>query len=122
MQGKELRVGKKRVGRYAKSFRQMAVDRMRNCENIGALAEELGVHRRLLYKWRDQLEPVEVGEDQPAKSPEGKLRQQVTDLQRLVADKTLEVDFFKGALQKIEARRRSRDNSGGTASTNRSEK
>lgn len=122
MQGKGLQVGKKRVGRYAKSFRQMAVDRMRDCENIGALAEELGVHRRLLYKWRDQLEPVEVGEDRPAKSPEGKLRQQVTDLQRLVADKALEADFFKGALQKIEARRRSRDNSGGTASTNRSEK
>jgi transposase-like protein len=36
----------------------MAVERLRSCENIGALAEELGVHRRLLYKWRDQLEPV----------------------------------------------------------------
>jgi hypothetical protein len=23
-----------------------------------ALSEELGVHRRLLYKWRDQLEPI----------------------------------------------------------------
>jgi hypothetical protein len=50
------------------------------------------------------------------------LRQQVGQLKRLVADKTLEADFFRGALQKIEARRQSKGNSGGTASTNRSEK
>jgi len=31
-------------------------------------------------------------------------------LKRVVADKTLEVDFFKGALQKIEARRSSASN------------
>jgi transposase-like protein len=36
----------------------MAVERLKSCENIVALSEELGVHRRLLYKWRDQLEPI----------------------------------------------------------------
>jgi transposase-like protein len=30
----------------------MAVERLKRCENIIALLEELGVHRRLLYKWR----------------------------------------------------------------------
>ena len=110
------------VGRYPKAFRKMAVERLKSCENIVALSEELGVHRRLLYKWRDQLEPIEDGDGPPANSRERELRQQVGQLKRLVADKTLEADFFKGALQKIEARRRSRDNSGGTASTNRSEK
>src|SRR5258708_39572250 len=109
MQGKELQVRKKRVGRYAKSFRQMAVDRMRNCENIGALAEELGVHRRLLYKWRDQLEPVGGGEDRPCKSPEGQLRQQVTGLRRLCSETTVEWDFFQCALHKIRARPPRRD-------------
>ena len=56
-QGKGLQVAKRRVGRYPKAFRQMAVERLKSCENIVALAQELGVHRRLLYKWRDQLEP-----------------------------------------------------------------
>jgi hypothetical protein len=37
----------------------MAVDRMKASENIGALAHELGVTRRVLYKWRDRLEPLE---------------------------------------------------------------
>jgi transposase-like protein len=123
MQGKGLRVAKKRtVGRYPKAFRKMAVERLKSCENIVALSKELGVHRRLLYKWRDQLEPIEDGEGPPANSRERELRQQVSQLKRLVADKTVEADFFKGALQKIEARRRSKGGSGETASTNRFEK
>jgi transposase-like protein len=75
------------------------------------LSEELGIHRRLLYKWRDQLEPVDEGERAPANSRELEVRKEVGRLKRLLADKTLEVDFFKGALQKVEARRRNRDHS-----------
>ena len=99
----------------------MAVERLKSCDNVVALSEELGVHRRLLYKWRDRLEPIEDGEGPPANLQERELRQQVTQLKRLVADKTLEADFFKGALQKIEARRQSKGNSGETASTTKSE-
>lgn len=113
---------KRSVGRYPNAFRKMAVERLKSCDNIVALSEELGVHRRLLYKWRDQLEPIEDGQGPPVDSQERGLRQQVSRLKRLVADKTLEVDFFKGALQKVEARRQSTANTGGTASTNRSEK
>src|SRR5258708_20779118 len=100
----------------------MGVERFKRSDNIVALSQELGVHRRLLYKWRDQLEPIEDGEGPPANFRERELRQHVTQLKRVLADKTLEADFFKGALQKIEARRRSRCNSGETPSTNRSEK
>ena len=95
----------------------MAVERLKGCGNIVALSEELGVHRRLLYKWRDQLEPIEDGQGPPENSKERELRLQIGQLKRLVADKTLEADFFKGALQKVEARRQSGRSSGGTAST-----
>jgi hypothetical protein len=78
------------------------------------------VHRRLLYKWRDQLEPIEDKLGPPANGRERELRQQVAHLKQVVADKTLEADFFKGALQKVEARRQSKDSSGGTASSTRS--
>jgi transposase-like protein len=53
VQEKELQVAKKRktrLGRYPKEFRRMAVERLKTCDNIVALARELGVHRRLLYK------------------------------------------------------------------------
>jgi len=60
-----LQVAKKRaVEQYPKAFRQMAVERLKSCDNIVALSKELGIHRRLLYKWRDQLEPIEdLGEN-----------------------------------------------------------
>ena len=48
-------------------------------------------------------------------------RHQVRELKRLLAEKTLEADFFKGALQKIEARRQKSGTSGEAASTTQSE-
>ena len=54
-------MAKKRVGKFPKEFRQYAVERMKQCDDIVALSKELGVHRRLLYRWRDQLEPAESG-------------------------------------------------------------
>jgi hypothetical protein len=46
----------------------------------------------------------------------------VRRLSKLLGEKTLEVDFFRGALQKVEARCQSKGGSGETASTTRSEK
>jgi len=114
-------VAKKRVGRYPKEFRRLAVERLNRCENIVALSKELGVCRTLLYKWRAQLEPMDIRQGPPAESPrESTLRKEVSQLKRLLADKTLEVDFFKGALQKVEARRQRSDRSGEKASTTKS--
>lgn len=107
-----------RKGRHPLEFRQMAVERMKRCENIVALSEELGVSRRLLYRWRDQLDPIEDRQE-PTESPrESTLRKENHQLKRVLAEKTLEVDFFKGALQKVEARRRSSVGSGEMPSTN----
>ena len=114
-------MAKKRVGRYPKEFRRVAVERLKSCDNIVELSRELGVHRRLLYKWRDQLEAEEMPEGSLSQtSRESTLRKEVNQLKRLLADKTVEVDFFKGALQKVEARRQRSGNSGETASTTKS--
>jgi len=50
------------------------------------------------------------------------LRKEVSQLKRALAEKTLELDFFKGALQKVEARRQQKDGSGAKASTTKSGK
>ena len=113
-------MAKRRVGRFPKAFRKMAVERLKGCGNIVALSEELGVHRRLLYKWRDQFEVIDDGKAPPESGKERELRLQVAQLKRLVADKTLEADFFRGALQKVEARRQGNKPSGETASTTKS--
>jgi len=98
----------------------MAVERLQSCDNIVALSQELGVHRRLLYQWRDQSEAFESAESPPGSSRESTLRKEISQLQRVLAEKTLEVDFFKGALQKVEARRRNSGMTGEKASTTKS--
>ena len=101
----------------------MAVERLKSCDNIVALSEELGVHRRLLYQWRDRLDAVEGDEESPpGNSRESTLRKEISQLQRVLAEKTLELDFFKGALQKVEARRRNSGMTGERASTTKSKK
>jgi transposase len=108
--------------RYPRKFQRMAVKRMESCEDVGELAKELGVTRPCLYKWRSKLDLLEPGEESVrASTHEGSYRKQADRLKRLLAEKTLEVDFFKGALQKIEARRQKSDASGETASTSKSE-
>ena len=47
------------------------------------------------------------------------LGQENARLKKLLAEKTLEADFFKGAFERIEALRRSASASGETASTPR---
>ena len=129
MQQRGCKVQKKRRnGRYTPEFQQYAVERMRVAVNISALAQELGVPRVRLYRWRSRLDPLwwhstEMGESFiPPDREKFSLQQQLREAKQLLADKTLEVDFFKGALQKIAARRQKNANVGGTASTSKSER
>jgi transposase-like protein len=110
-------VGKKRVNKYPTAFRKMALERLKSCRSVTELSVELGIHRTQLYKWRGQMEAVEDGPGPAATSRERELRKEIRELKRLLGEKTLEVDFFKGALQKVEARRRSSSGSGEKAST-----
>jgi len=95
----------------------MAVDRLTQCDSIVELAKELGISRRLLYTWRAKLEPVERGEGSPSTSRESTLRHEVSRLKRVLTEKVLEVDFFKGALHTVEARRQRSGKAGAQAST-----
>jgi len=121
LQLKGLRVGKKKVNKYPMAFRRMALERLKSCRNASELAAELGIHRTQLYKWRDQMEPIDDGQGPPSNSRERELRKEIRELKRVLGEKALELDFFKGALQKIEARRQNSSGSGAKASTSRSE-
>jgi transposase-like protein len=101
---------------------------MKVAVNISALAQELGVPRVRLYRWRRQLDPLwwqstESGESfVPRDREKFSLQEQLRQVKQVLAEKTLEVDFFKGALQKIAARRQKNASVGGTASTSKSER
>ena len=107
----------------------MAVERLETCDNVVALSKELNVPRRTLYYFREQLaaepigkraEPMQKRQKVRESGAEPDLQRKVDQLKRLLADKTLEADFFRGALQKIEARRQNNAQAGETASTTKS--
>ena len=49
---KESKKVNNRSKRYPVGFQRDAVERMKHCEDIGKLAEELGVSRGALYLWK----------------------------------------------------------------------
>jgi len=99
--------------RYSKEFQQLALERMKSCRSVVTLAGELGVRGNLLYKWRARAaEPVEA-----AALHKLTLEEENRQLKQMLAERSLEVDFFKGALQKIAARRQASSGTGETAST-----
>jgi transposase-like protein len=114
-------VSKQKVGKYPRAFRERAVERMRGCKNVKELAKELGIHRNLLYSWRDQLSPQDRAEwEEREAGIQSRLERENRALKQALAEKTLEVDFFRGALQKVAARRQDNSKAGETASTTKS--
>ncbi len=111
--------------RYSAAFRQQALERMRTCDNVKALAKELGVARQQLYWWKQRAEqranPREPGaSEDPRDRRIRELTKKVAELEGVIGQKTLELDFFAGALRRIEESRQKKGMSGETASTQKS--
>lgn len=103
--------------RWPVEFRQRALDRMKTSENVKALAKELGVARQLLYLWKQQDEGRKKasepdGSEDPRDRQIRKLEKKVGDLQGCIGQKTLELDFFAGALRRIEESRQRKGKTG----------
>jgi transposase-like protein len=108
--------------RHTAEFKRQAVDRMKTADNIEALARELNIERKLLYTWKNQLEgrpePRHANLQQTAEErKEKQLQGEIEKLQRALAQKTLEIDFFKDALFRIERTRQHNGGVGEAAST-----
>jgi transposase len=111
------------VKTYSKEFKLEAVRRMKTCNTISGLSKELGVARRFLYKWRDQLRTE--GEDALGRKPgqprsrtqlaasakrarlaarkkaQSPLQKRIAELERRLGVKQLEVDFFKRTFEHV---------------------
>jgi transposase-like protein len=63
----------------------MAVERLKTCDNIVALSKQLGVHLRLLYKWRDQFAPFDEHAGRATgSSPQATLHRKLHQLKRVL--------------------------------------
>lgn len=111
--------------RWPPALRQRALERMRRGENVEALAAELGATRSLLYWWKQRaegrLKPRHSGAaEDPRDRRIRELERKVGELEGVIGQKALELDFFAGALRRIEERRQRRSSSGEMASTPKS--
>jgi transposase-like protein len=88
----------------------MALERLKSCRNATELAAELGIHRTQLYKWRDQMEPIEDGPGPAANSGERELRKEIRELKRVLGEKVLEVEGEPHVLVRTASPRRSQEN------------
>ena len=121
---------------FSRAFKLKAVKRIRSGEPISALSAEFGVHRQLLYKWRDAYahgEPRPRGRPSKAEALAKQAdttglselqiaERRVAELERKVGQQQLELDFFQQALRRVEASRRLNVQPGATASSSKSKR
>jgi transposase len=103
-------------------------------ENVSALARELEVLRKDLYKWRDSFRSrgpaglrgrgrprrsEQIGIPEPAPPPDerAKAKRRIAELERKIGQQHVELDFFRQALRQVREARRPSDGPGDKAST-----
>jgi transposase-like protein len=114
---------KRKWERRSAAFKQMAVARMKQ-GGIRGLAKELGVPVSGLYRWKQLAERRQESGGEAAEDPRDRrvqeLEEQVKELQGVIGQKSLELDFFAGALRRIRGTRPPTGNEGGKPSTRKS--
>jgi transposase len=115
---------------FSREFKLAALARFEATGNVEALARELGIRREMLYRWQAKFaaggaEALRTtGRPRPvAEAPEALTAQRrIAELERKLGEQALLIDFFKGALRRIEASRQPKDGPGATASSRRSKR
>lgn len=108
----------------------MAIRRMESAGDVSALAAELGIRRELFYKWRAKHEAGGAealrssGRPRPGLGEPEVLssERRIAELERKLGEQALLIDFFKGALRRIEGSRQGTSEPGAPASSPRSKR
>ncbi len=129
-EGKGGSVGQRR---HSVEFKVEIAERMLAGESVSALAGRHGLPRSMMYRWRDAYRregrdglarrrgrPPGSGKRSGGGSEEEKLRRRVAELERLVGQQAVELAFFRGVFERVNARRRI-EGRGGEASTPKSD-
>jgi transposase len=105
--------------RFTREFKLDAMERLESGSSVAAVARALEVSPSLLQRWRQEFR-----ESPAAAFPGGGKRRldpdRVAQLERKIGQQTLEIDFLKGCLQRIEQQRQLQALTGKPLSTARS--
>jgi transposase len=106
---------------FTKEFKLAAVQRLERGSSIGEVARALEVSPNVLHRWRREVREG-PGNAFPGQGKQRWEEGRIADLERKIGQQTLEIDFLKGCLQRIEQQRMLQALTGNPPSTGRSKK
>jgi transposase-like protein len=106
---------------FTKEFKLAAVQRLEQGVSLGEVARVLEVNPNVLHRWRREFRQG-PGNAFPGNGQRRWSEGRIAELERKVGQQTLEIDFLKGCLQRIEKQRMLQAVTGNPQSTARSKK
>ena len=106
---------------FTKEFKLAAVQRLEQGVSMGEVARALEVNPNVLHRWRREFRQG-PGNAFPGNGQRRWSEGRVAELERKIGQQTLEIDFLKGCLQRIEEQRMLQAVAGNPRSTRRSGK
>ena len=106
---------------FSKEFKLAAVQRLEQGVSLGEVARALEVNPNVQHRWRREIRQG-PGNVFPGHGKQRWSEGRVADLERKIGQQTLEIDFLKGCLQRIEEQRMLQAVTGNPQSTGRSKK
>ena len=106
---------------FSKEFKLAAVQRLEQGVSLGEVARALEVNPNVLHRWRREFRQGS-GNAFPGNGQRRWSEGRIAELERKVGQQTLEIDFLKGCLQRIEEQRMLQAVTGNPRSTARSKK
>lgn len=119
---------------FTRDFKLSALKRMAETESVQGLAEELGIDRGQLYRWRAKARRGCGARADRARwsgrsrrwgwlrrewprRQHSRAQRRIAELERKIGEQQVALDFFRAALRHVKARRPSTGAPGGTGST-----
>src|SRR5216683_2105938 len=106
---------------FTREFKLAAVKRLEEGVSLGEVARALEVNPNVLHRWRREFQQG-PGNAFPGLGKRRWAEGRMAELERKIGQQTLEIDFLKGCLQRIEEQRMLQALTGNPPSTGRSKK
>ena len=106
---------------FTREFKLAAVRRLEEGVSLGEVARALEVNANVLHRWRREFRQG-PGNAFPGAGKRRWSEGRIAELERKIGQQTLEIDFLKGCLQRIEEQRMLQAPTGNPRSSGRSKK
>ena len=106
--------------RYTRDFKEKVLRELGTGESVAAVARRFAVSRQLIYEWHSKQRDGMLDDTRPVR--EAQLNQQIGELERKIGQLTMENEFLKKTLRRLEQRYPNTDQEAGRKSTGKSRK